>query len=160
MWFLVRNKRRLLICILFLLTAGCSNNSEPKELLQGFKSYTLSGDILSDEKSDVVWKITEHSQSDDKRPKYDLLVAETNSYFNQSWEGKTVITFYLDQLMEVRFYPVDVDGYSSAMKEAGMAKEKQGVRCWSASNFKDDLFFACEEMALSKEYNQWLKKYS
>lgn len=143
-----------------ILLIGCSANDESKKLMQGFKSHTDYQYLISNSSDSEVWKILEHTKNEDERPKYDLLVAETDIRLQERIDGRTVLTYFNNRLMEVRFYPDVQSTQVDSLTTFDSMKESEGVRCWVATDIVEKIFFACEEVVLSKEHRKWLRKYS
>lgn len=111
-----------LFSLVFL--AGCGNGyefedyskveTERSNLVLGLVSYMSLGEVkdaLSLDDREVVVTDDNSSPKQEGLPPFNILTVKISEAEVRSFKGAVSLTFFNDRLMEIRFYPVDVDGF-------------------------------------------------
>jgi hypothetical protein len=117
---------------------------------------------------DSGWTDKMKTNSGDHRPRHDF-IESTGPFSDLGVTGKLELTFYNDRLMAAQFMPSESERYFKLLSEhlgklpEAAGKQKQISADVSLSYYRDadgSVRFYWNYMPVSKEWNDWVGKYS
>ncbi|VAW78253.1 hypothetical protein MNBD_GAMMA15-2141 [hydrothermal vent metagenome] len=156
--------------------AGDSNNyleveSDRTELALGLLSYSNFSEIkavLNLDNSKVI-VLDEGNQSEDssKRPPFNIHTIKVKDLEIDGYVGDLELSFFNDRLMYTRFYASDFEGYISNLQLGRTQLEsrdgiliKPYTHVWIYTNHQNIRYIGWRDTRLSKQFNEWIKRYS
>lgn len=142
-----------------------SGATRPYDMGLGLRSYD------SPERVREVFQVTpvviadEKVAAQDRCPRLDQLSLEFPDRVDRGMTGRARATFVNGKLVDLRFFPVDYDGYISSLKETGAAlltapgdlDTESGVHSWTASA-PGGSYIGWEDVELKKEVQDWVRR--
>jgi len=170
--------RIYLICLLLvaLLSYGCENESEIEEytkvesqgahLTYGLISYMSFEDVMTqlklDEKEIEILDDSKTSPKE-KTPPFNILSFKVPNQTIRSINGDMIITFFNNRLMEIRFYPVDIDKFIKSIDGLSLTNnvvDPPFIEIWQDTDFQGKSYVGWVDQRLKKQFASWIKKYS
>jgi hypothetical protein len=167
---------RHLILFFFVLLAGCGSEYELEDytkvevdrslLVLGLSSYMSLSDVereLSIEPGVIVITDKNISPKQDGIPPFDILTAKIPDVEIKNFKGSVLMTFFNGRLMEVRFFPVDVNGFVQTIDGLPKSKEieiRLFTKVWFGKDYQDKAYVGWLDIRLQKQFDAWIKNYS
>jgi hypothetical protein len=167
---------RHLILFFFVLLAGCGSEYELEDytkvevdrslLVLGLSSYMSLSDVereLSIEPGVIVITDKNISPKQDGIPPFDILTAKIPDVEIKNFKGSVLMTFFNGRLMEVRFFPVDVNGFVQTIDGLPKSKEieiRLFTKVWFGQDYQDKAYVGWLDIRLQKQFDAWIKNYS
>jgi hypothetical protein len=163
----------LIVCIVSLNactdTESYTDRADGAPLLLGeFHSYSSERQVRAALGSRSIQDI-ERSSLDpgDKRPPYDLVTLGVVEYQHLGVTGELRLGLFNDRLMNVWFYPTDIEAYLAALKTRDVAVTTErtntttgNVRVWSQRDFRDRTYVGWSDRRLEDQSARWISRYS
>lgn len=160
----------------FVLLAGCGSEYELEDyskveadssrLALGLSSYMSLDDVkkeLSLESEEIVITDKNISPKQDGIPPFEILTAKIPNAEVGGFKGPASMTFFNGRLMEVRFFPVDVNGFVQSidgLSQSNAIEVKPFTKVWFAKDYQDKAYVGWVDIRLQKQVDAWIKNYS
>jgi hypothetical protein len=170
---------RILLCaaILFLTQlVGCGNKYELEDyskveadranLTLGLVSYMSLEDVkeaLVLQAKDIIVTDDNSNPSREGIPPFNVLTIKILNSEIDSFKGAVSFTFFNDRLMEIRFFPVDADGFIQSidgLSQSNTITLGSFTKVWFSKDYQDATYIGWVDIRLQNQINAWIKKYS
>lgn len=96
-------------------------------------------------------------------PPFNILTIKISDVNVGLYGGAASLTFFNDRLMEVRFFPDNVDGFLQTID--GLSKSenvdiKPFTRVWFYQDFEDKKYIGWIDYRLQQQVDTWIRNYS
>jgi hypothetical protein len=164
----------LAVCVVLLSACGdresYTNRAEGIPLLLGeFQSYSSEQEVRA---ALAPWRIQDVERSSlapgDRRPPYDIVTLAVVEYQHLGVMGELRLGLFNNRLMNVWFYPTDIEAYMAALKRRDVAvtteltgRSSTGtLRVWSQRDFRDRTYVSWSDGRLEDQSGRWISRYS
>jgi hypothetical protein len=167
-----RTKLAIALAVTSLLLASCNKEGKPKpsKMMGSLNSYQSLQDVERKlEWKPGEWQVVEDRRplNSDKRPPFRMFTLVRKNWLQWRNAGDLQLTFYNDRLMIVRFYPQNLNSFTSALSaEDSVAFSPQGdsriepsTRVWIGKDEEGKTYVGWIDKVLQGEMDDWLKKY-
>lgn len=159
-----------------MLLVGCGSEYELEDYTKveaerspfvlGISSYMSLDDVtkkLSIEPSKIVITDKNISPKQDGIPPFDILTAKIQNTEIEGFKGSVSITFFNGRLMEILFFPVNVNGFVKSISGLSKSNEieiRPFTRVWLGKDYQDKAYVGWLDIRLQKQLDAWIKSYS
>ncbi|MEN8221194.1 MAG: hypothetical protein ABFS56_33555 [Pseudomonadota bacterium] len=140
--------------------------SERSGLVLGLVSYLTFDEAknllhLGDQK--IVVLEESKSPKQDGIPPFNIYTIKVPDIDVEGFNGALMLFFFNNRLMEVRFYPIDIDGF--ALSVDGLSNSKSiniepYTRAWLDKDYQGNSYIGWVDVRLQKQFYAWIKNYS
>lgn len=166
---------RVLLAVCLALLTGCADRESYTDRVEGVplllgasQSYSSEREVRASLASQPIQDV-ERSSSDpgDRRPPYNIVTLAVVEYHHLGVAGELRLVLFNDRLMNVWFYPIDVDAYMAALRSRDVAvaadradRHSIPLRVWSQRDFRDRVYVAWSDGRLEDQSARWISRYS
>lgn len=142
------------------------------KLINAIESYWSVEDLESYlTKRSLAWDLKRGQRPglEDKRPPFIVDTVSIKNYPHLGFSGELVVEFFNNRLVGVRFFPRGIDKYIERLDSAenlDLARKREArvseyTRVWiGEANQERKKYVGWEDVRLSNEMKQWIKRYS
>jgi hypothetical protein len=153
--------------------AGCSSESfteieTPRAaLFPGFESYVSREEVLAKLPSEMRQQVVEETSlaKSSTVPPYRTYTVRLSPVKHLEQQGKMVVTFYNNRLLQTLFYPQNLDDYVKALRQSGVAVAfgqelvTGHTVIWIGADFDNEHYVGWADKRLREQQRRWLAKY-
>ena len=161
---------RFVVAIFLLIGCGSENFTESEKdrarLMNGFESYASRDEVMAKlNRRDAIKSVEQSSKHKGAQPPYEIYSARL-PYEDLKEPGELLITFFNNRLMQMSFYPEDLDRYLAALKSSGIelhigSELKNGhTAIWIGQDFDNKNYVGWADDRLRAQQRRWLSRYS
>ncbi len=174
----VRNGFWMLLLAACLL--GCKVSSDPNDYLKveevrtklaaDLPSYSSFAEVkellkLPDDQVDVL--SDRKSRQTSRRPQFNTFRIKVKNLEIVGYKGDLVLTFFNDRLESTWFYPEEFEGFvnnnnldRSTLESGEGIMKKPFTRMWINTDLQQKLYIGWEDVRLSQQTMEWIKRYA
>jgi hypothetical protein len=161
---------RFLLLIFLLIGCGSESFTESEkdraQLMNGFESYASRDEVMAKlNRGDAVKSVEQSSKHKSGQPPYQIYSARL-PYEDRKEPGELLITFFNNRLMQMSFYPENLDRYLAALRSSGIelrtgSEVKNGhTAIWIGQDFDNKNYVGWADDRLRAQQRRWLSRYS
>jgi hypothetical protein len=166
---------RLVLAVCLASLTGCADRESYTDRVEGiplllgaFQSYSSEREVRANLASQPVQDVERSSLAPgDKRPPYNIVTLAVVEYRHLGVPGELRLFFFNDRLMNVWFYPTDVDAYMAALRSRDVAvaadradRGSTARRIWSQRDSRDRVYVGWSDGRLEDQSARWISRYS
>lgn len=166
---------RLVLAVCLALLTGCADRESYTDRMEGiplllgaFQSYSSEREVRGSLASQPIQDVERSSLAPgDRRPPYNIVTMTVVEYRHLGVAGELRLVLFNDRLMNVWFYPIDIDAYMAALRSRDVAvaadradERRTTLRIWSQRDFRDRVYVGWSDGRLEDQSARWISRYS
>jgi hypothetical protein len=166
---------RIVLAVCVVLSSACADRESYTSRLEGiplllgeFQSFSSEQEVRT---ALAMWRIqdVEHSSlgPGDRRPPYDIVTLAVVEYQHLGVKGELRLGLFNNRLMNVWFFPTDIEAYMAALKRRDVAvtteradRSTGPLRVWTQRDFRDRTYVGWSDGRLEDQSARWISRYS